>query len=171
MIKDYISPDSILRKENNNLNLVISSMKFVNNLKSHGIVERKSYEHFHIPLINKNLVRHFIRGYFDGDGSVYKDRNSLRVSICSITDTILLDIQKVLSLNGIESKINIEKRENKAFKVPTGYSSNCKNMCRLYIRKKNSLKLLFEFLYKDSQIHLNRKFNIFQSHINTEVNN
>ena len=36
-----------------------------------GVVENKTYKELHIPKqIPNELIKHFIRGYFDGDGSL-----------------------------------------------------------------------------------------------------
>ena len=32
--------------------------------------ENKTYSENHLPNIREDLIRHFIRGYFDGDGTV-----------------------------------------------------------------------------------------------------
>lgn len=46
----------------------ITSNQLYNSLIKHGCIDRKS-KIIRIPDIDKNLIRHFIRGYFDGDGS------------------------------------------------------------------------------------------------------
>lgn len=41
--------------------------------EKYGIIQRKTYNKdfiFHFNTIPLNLIRHFVRGYFDGDGSV-----------------------------------------------------------------------------------------------------
>ena len=50
--------------------LCVGSNKMCRDLISHGCVQRKTYI-LKFPDIDEYLVRHFIRGYFDGDGSVY----------------------------------------------------------------------------------------------------
>ena len=46
-----------------------------------GFGYNKTYAELHIPNIPRELIRHFVRGYFDGDGcitgGVYKDKNKL----------------------------------------------------------------------------------------------
>lgn len=171
-IRDYLLPDLILRKDKSSLILKISSVDFKNNLISHGITKNKSYTDFSIPPINKELQRHFIRGYFDGDGTVYMDGKYLRFNICSITMTILTEISLIFNEFHIESKINTEIREGKLLLNPQGkYSTNYKNMHRLLVRKNESLYKLFNFLYKDATIYLERKYQKFYKYVNTEVNN
>ena len=169
-IRDYIIPTQKLHEDRNNMSLVINSKLITQNLMRCGITNTKTYDDFKIPKeIPNHLISSFIRGYFDGDGTVYYDKKYLRFSICSITTSILLDIQNHFILNGIESSINTENRQNKIYKVPQGTSSNCKDMCRIYVRKQKSLDLLFSYLYTNSTIHLNRKYDKFKSYVNTEI--
>lgn len=77
-------------------------------LKNLGCERRKTYNENHIPNISENLIIHFIRGYFDGDGCVcisnktkhYKDKlyeyTYLTVNIVSKTKTILEEIKDFL---------------------------------------------------------------------------
>ena len=68
-VKDYtyeygdrkIKHDSILR---------IHSTKMADDLAKHNVMPRKSYKQFGLPSINNDYMRHFIRGLFDGDGSI-----------------------------------------------------------------------------------------------------
>ena len=46
----------------------------------------------HIPNIPKNLIRHFIRGYFDGDGTIFMDRKYYKSNICSICENFLKEL-------------------------------------------------------------------------------
>lgn len=69
--------------------LLFVSNKMVSDLEKNGIVERKTFKlEFPYNIISKELYPHYIRGYFDGDGSVFysitrgiKDE-VLNVSIC-----------------------------------------------------------------------------------------
>lgn len=46
------------------------SPKIAFNLMNLGVIPRKSYVDHYVPRISKSLFRHFVRGYFDGDGCV-----------------------------------------------------------------------------------------------------
>lgn len=151
-----------LSVEKNAYKLLIYSTEFVKNLENLGIYYNKTYKDLHIPEMDKNLLRHFIRGYFDGDGTVFYDRQYLKSNICSISKIILEEIQNILTENKIESSIDIEIREGKSLKLPQGTETiSCKNMYRLYVRKKESLEKFKEFMYKDSTVCLTRKFKKF----------
>lgn len=122
----------------------------------------------HIPFdkIPKDLLRHFIRGYFDGDGTVFKDRKYLKTNICSICKEMLLDIQKIYIENNIESRINVEIRYGKKCIDPQGnISKTHKDMFRLYVSKKHEIYKLYNFMYDNSNIYLERKFKKFKDNI------
>ena len=162
-VRDYICPEATI----NNKNLYICSKECYDNLRSiYKIETDKSHQNFSIPNMEVHLKRHFIRGYFDGDGTIYKDgkNSALRFNICSITENILKDIQEVLNSHNIETTYNCENRSKKIFYNPQGaVIKNPANMYRVKVSKKESLKRLFEFLYQDSTIFLERKHSIFNN--------
>ncbi len=103
-----------LKKNNKNvISYKIYSEVFMQNIISLGITPNKTYSQMHIPKMKTYLIRHFIRGYFDGDGTIFKDRKWLKSNICSISKSILLEIQKFLLKNNIESTIDTEIRQGK----------------------------------------------------------
>lgn len=86
LYKDVISPDArlfsinkgtennIIRVkkiiDNGSIGVDITSSILVTDLVNLGIGYGKTKKGWTMPNIPKNLIRHFIRGYFDGDGSV-----------------------------------------------------------------------------------------------------
>lgn len=118
----------------------IYSKKMVNNLYNLGCIQNKSLI-LKPPIINDNLVRDFIRGYFDGDGSVYYDKKRDRY-IFSILGT-----NEVLSwiCNKIDIKAHIRNAK---------CNSSCKEM---RVNKKEDLIKIYNYVFKDSNIFLNRK--------------
>jgi hypothetical protein len=65
--------------------VTVYSNVMVNKLFELGCFNNKTQK-IRLPNLNKDLMHHFIRGYFDGDGSVSKVKNrtnSFTVSICS----------------------------------------------------------------------------------------
>jgi len=65
--------------------VTVYSNSLVNKLFELGCVNNKTQK-IRLPNLNDNLMNHFIRGYFDGDGSISKVKNrpnSFVVSICS----------------------------------------------------------------------------------------
>jgi intein/homing endonuclease len=133
--------------------LNIYSQKAVEDIRELGFPFHKTYEGFNIPHMDKHLIWHFIRGYFDGDGSfAYTEKRRTTppfymnkcysFSICSKTDTVLRDIQSYMAEYGIKSAINFD---------------NIKKVFYLIVGGKNNIFLLKNNMYKDAEIFLKRK--------------
>lgn len=74
--------------------LNIVSKKLIYKLSEYGIGQAKSLT-IQFPDKIKNLINHFIRGYFDGDGSVYLNKEVLGYSILG-TEHFLKGINNIL---------------------------------------------------------------------------
>ena len=77
------------------------------------------------------------------------------------TENILKELQSVLLKFGIESTINKENRKGKIMRTPSGLCLVTHDMYRLYFRKKDSIRKLYDFLYKDATIFMERKKKVF----------
>lgn len=64
-------------------------------INKHGILPRKTYLNPQFPEIEIEYLPHFIRGYFDGDGSIYKTKNKVGISIIG-TKYFMAGMQKVI---------------------------------------------------------------------------
>lgn len=102
--------------------------------------------------VPKNLQRHFIRGYFDGDGSVSKGKK-LKIDIVG-TEKFLQFIQEILNkeLGFFKTKLNrrYKEREDKI---------RCLQICGI-----NQCLKFREWLYKDATLFMKRKKDIFDSY-------
>ena len=141
----------------------ISSAILVNDLVELGIGYKKTYSDLTIPNIPENLIRHFVRGFFDGDGSIStylacekgkKDRVRCGIQIDSKTKTLLENIQLFFKNNDIKFNLIYLKRDN---------------MYRISTSSREEIKKLYLLFYKDSYFYLSRKFNKFDYYVNTEV--
>lgn len=127
--------------------LYINSKKLCLNLKEFDIVPEKTGKEKFLNLSNE-LMPHFIRGFFDGDGSVWKHNNRIHVSFTGNKD-FLEDLMNYLYKEKIiDNKYVISEYENK-------------NVCDFKFAKTKSIKNFFDYIYKDSTIHLERKYNKF----------
>ena len=131
----------------NTVQILITRSNMVNDLIKHGCLRNKSQKDLYIPNIRENLVRHFIRGLFDADGCVTNDRKYLK-TIFTGSDTLIEEIQYILLVNGIINKI----------KNPYYHNNNCVSV---YYGKKDSERI-FDYLYNDSNMYLDRKYNKFK---------
>ncbi len=134
--------------------IVINSKEMCDDLKRYGISSNKTGNES-IPDIPKELMPHFIRGYFDGDGCVTnKDKPSFGFTCAS--EDFLYCLKDLL-----KKEINLLSQ---AKPIPSGYQNN---------RKKNSYQISFggvidvlnfyNYLYQDATTYLLRKYNKYTS--------
>lgn len=125
----------------------IKDKQLHNDLIKWGCVPQKSLKLKKIPNIPRDYISHFIRGFFDGDGSIHylKGTNNYRISFTNGSSDFLNDIQKELSTN-----VSLGKEDNK-------------NTYQLQIAGKHQVMRILNYLYKDSNetIRLNRKYNTY----------
>ena len=126
------------------------SKKHIKEIENLGCTNNKSLTLLYPTWLKKNLEHHFIRGYFDGDGSVgfynrkYRPSKVLKISIAGTLD-FLSGIRKY-----IDNKGSIRKLKN------------------IYVLDYNgnvSAKIFCEKIYKNSSIFMGRKNKIFKGFI------
>ena len=148
---DYkITEKKVGKAQSNTCQLKINSTKMCNDLIKNNIIERKSII-FEPPILNKNLMSHFIRGYFDGDGWItsYKRKDS----------------------NGYRNEVGIiggKKALNYFIDfLPKGFSKYEKYKDDKIIQiSGSSIKTISEtynYLYENATIFLDRKKNVFEN--------
>lgn len=134
-------------------NLTIYSQHLCDKLSEYELSQAKTYT-LQIPELDDVLMRHFIRGYFDGDGcfSVIKrnDRKNPNSKTYQFNITgmenPLRKIQKHLIKNvGVAD--NGLKHRKSTIAVTIHYSG--RNVC----------KRILDYLYQDATIYLQRKYN------------
>ncbi|MCP4363931.1 MAG: helix-turn-helix domain-containing protein [Planctomycetes bacterium] len=75
-LKDALNSSHPIYIDSRNLSRYrINSKRLCEALMKHGIVPRKSNKELVPPQMQNELLRHFWRGYFDGDGSLYITKN------------------------------------------------------------------------------------------------
>lgn len=128
--------------------LAISNKKIVNDLNSLGVFQNKSLS-IEFPtndILPIKYLPHFIRGVFDGDGSVFNyERMINNKKYIEYGLTIISTEHFIKKLNEILNCGNIYKTNN-----GKNYFISFKN--------KKDIKKIVDFLYQDSTIHLNRKY-------------
>lgn len=124
-------------------NIRISSRKLVNSLIANEITPNKTGKEVLPKTIPEQYIKDFIRGYFDGDGSLTINKS---FRICSSSIDILNSINKYLK-NTLNITFNVY--EDKSYKIPffTIDSNNRKNN-----------KIVLDHLYNNATIYLNRKY-------------
>lgn len=93
--------------------ILVSSDKMYDDLVKHGVVEHKT-NILNPPNIDDKLIKYFILGYFDGDGSIYYNHSQYpfySISFCA-TDGICNFINSYFVKNNLVYKeCKIEKRK------------------------------------------------------------
>lgn len=129
------------------VSLSVYSKEMFNDLNKLGCVVNKT-KRIGQPKIEKKYFNHFIRGYFDGDGCISNNKNNKYkiLSFTSASSKILLWINEVFSSNEISSRD----------------LNNLKKYYRLRYFRINDLKKIYDFIYYESNVFLERKKNKFQ---------
>ncbi len=125
--------------------IALNSITMANNLIQLGCIPNKSLKLEFPQNIKKEYLNHFIRGYIDGDGCiafyVYKDNSYFNVTLLGTVE-FLDGVKNILNEFDIKTS-NICAEKSNAF--------------RLGIYGQDNLGKLFNFLYKDANIFLERK--------------
>ena len=92
-----------------------SSVKIKQRLANFGIIPNKTYESFFPQNIPNEYLIDFIRGYFDGDGSVSMAGSSLRFQICAYNKKTLENFINFFYEKYTIPKVNIARPEQFCF--------------------------------------------------------
>jgi hypothetical protein len=169
VLKNRIKPEGTLNYYNRNnikwkncKRFSIHNKTIVKDLNFWGVVERKTYSELSIPKIDNSLIRHFIRGFLDGDGFIsftesnYKKRDgytnySVRkvVGFTNSSKKLLEEISNIL-----EKELEIDPGK---FYNTNGTGSTVNSYSLWFFRTKDLFKII-DYLYKDSTIFFKRKY-------------
>lgn len=128
----------------------VYSIKMVSDLIRHGCTPKKSLK-IRLPYssVPNSLMRHFLRGVFDGDGCLSINKNNSRYKVNLIGYYLFIKDVKEYLFN--ELNINTSLRQERRSKSKEVYDIT-------YSARQDVVKLV-NFLYKDSTIYLDRKYN------------
>lgn len=151
-IKEKIQPsskiyiyDRINKKTKNQYSVAhvtFSSKKLIKDLTDMGCVKNKTYKEIKVPNISQEFYADFIRGVFDGDGSIYitKDNKKFGCYICCSSISFIKDLQSMLGFGKINTK---------------DYPF------RITFNNKKDIKKFFDYIY-NGNFYLIRKFKKFK---------
>jgi hypothetical protein len=149
-IKNKVKVSKTNYKDYKRCRIMVGNKKVWNDLNNIGCTPNKSLtlSFPNLSIFSDNtLIRHFIRGYFDGDGCISycnKEHNRMMISILG-TSEFLKELQNCLPVKKL-NKITKEKNHfNLAFSNKTGY-----DICK--------------YLYENSTIYLDRKYNKYKEY-------
>jgi intein-encoded DNA endonuclease-like protein len=136
--------------------LSFCSQHFSNRLASLGCIQNKSLK-LRFPDLEPDLIRHFVRGYFDGDGCLYHNLKSNQIMIAIIsTESFCISLQEIcLKFLDIKPQKLANHPNNPITKI-------------FRITGKHKISKFLTWIYDKSSICLDRKFNKYltlQSHL------
>lgn len=138
------------KKSTKSYRIAICSEKIASDLNKLGCTQCKSLT-LKFPTeeqVPKELIHHFMRGYFDGDGSitVNSEKKFYVMSVLGTSD--FLDKYEKILLDAIKKdKPNKRTHNGQALGIQYG--------------GKLQIKKIYNFLYRDATIYLDRKYNKF----------
>lgn len=138
-----------------------SSAEMKEALACYNIKPNKTYDFdFKLPFgkIPEELQRHFIRGFFDGDGCFIDGR----VEFITTSISFALQIAQKFE-DEFNCYTSMRQRKTKNVIEYMFYFHNKYKNRKLFLQK------VYEWFYKDSTIFLNRKKKKFEMFLNTEV--
>lgn len=131
----------------------IDSKESIEKFEKLGIVENKSLIVEFPSYLNDELLRHFIRGVFEGDG--YIGINRIEQSKCiKFFSASILFINKLQEILNKKLKINSKIKENK---------TETNSLYVLSFYKKEDILKFKEYIYKDCEMFLKRKYEKFNT--------
>lgn len=136
-----------------------SDKNMANKLRDYGIVPFRKQDLLTMPIIPDGLIRHYIRGYIDGDGTISKSvSHSVYHEKEYFYDQLILSIIGPMDfLNDIIRTVNIEKYSFQ--KSKTEY------LFYLKIYSKAEVNKLYKYFYDNITICLNRKRQIWDDYL------
>ncbi len=142
--RTYKNKEGRIRRNSKKALLKIHSKKCVKDIINLGCMPKKSLivKFPSYDIIPENLFRHFIRGYFDGDGTSYHSKKSSSASLGFLGSNDFCNGLKTYIFN----KLSIN------FSIGSKGKISCAS-----IYKGESIKKIYGWMYSDSTIFLNRK--------------
>lgn len=129
--------------------LSITNKQLHNSLIDKGVIPNKSLKLEFPNYLDDHLIPHFIRGYLDGDGHISKNSKEKRISIIS-TVNFCNTLKSI-----IKNKLNVH--------CSISYCHGKKEVSTrsLGIAGGHQVKKFLDWIYNDSDLYLNRKYEIY----------
>ena len=137
-------PDGFRKKQTKSAKILVYSQQMYNDLNQY--FERDKTYTAKFPELPKHLIRHFIRGYFDGDGCLTFTQKTFQVGFVSASQDFYIGLKDALGQNSFHPW---EKNEIN------------KHGTKMYYMRLNRLEEKYRFLdwiYNDCSIYLDRKY-------------
>lgn len=149
--KKFINLENEIKVDDQRCRIVFNNKHLWNALNDLGCIPNKSQYDIDFPEIPNSLIRHFMRGYFDGDGCISRKINKNSVAILTNvigSESFLNTFEKYLSFSKPVTR-TIDKRWTSEF-------------TRQLVFKQDESMYLIKFLYDNSNIYLDRKYKLYE---------
>lgn len=134
--------------------ILLNSKEMVADLTKKGCPKKKTFL-IRFPsedIVPLQFIQHFMRGYFDGDGCIYKRKNKSGVNRFTIVgNTLFVEEYKKVLFNRINKTNNV--------KLYDSLTDGIKSLC---IGGNKQIEKIYNFLYKDATVFLDRKKEKFE---------
>lgn len=163
MLNNKITPTKKIYEQKGCYSVISNNQEDIKFLMDLGLTNNKTYTVGFNYGVKEHLLKHYLRGLFDGDGCVYISKTKSKkdgierlleymyISFTSGSEKFANELSDFLKDIGIESKINLDSRrknlENKTYYV-----------C---IKKTKHVRKFFDYIYDDAHLFLQRKKNVF----------
>ena len=137
-------PDGFRKKKTKSAKIIVYSKQMYEDLSRYFDRDKTYTAQF--PNISDNLIRHFIRGYFDGDGCLTITEKTFQIGFAGASENFHIGLKNILELNGFH---------------PCEYIRVNKYGTKIYYMRLNRIEEKYEFLnwiYNDCNIYLDRKY-------------
>jgi len=125
------------------------SIDMMNDLEQHGVFQNKTFNIKFPNDLKKELYSSFIRGFFDGDGSIYyqKGKKVYRCKFTSASIDFIKSLKEIIKLNvGVDFTI-----------------INYKKHYDLLAKNQSDTFKFMNYIYYDSNIYLDKKKEIYKN--------
>lgn len=146
---DFIKSDVSIKRWNRTplspmSTVTISNVYMTNRLRDLGIIPRRPRLDLTLASLPQELIREFIRGYFDGDGWISKNPKNPFIGFTGRED-IITWIENVLS-----GHLPINQKSPK----------NNKSSFEIAYYGKNVVNTISQWMYENASVSLDRKYNL-----------
>ena len=111
--------------------IIINSNDLMHQLEQLNITVSKSME-MKFPIIPKEYLRHFIRGCWDGDGTVYMENNRIRASYVSGSLSFIESLMGNLEDLGLSKRKLYEHNHSKSYYFRYVSDDDCLKLYNLF---------------------------------------
>lgn len=142
----------------NQYQLLMYSSHMSKTLASKGVIQNKSLKVTFPEWLDKQYYSHFIRGVYDGDGSIYRgyrNENNQPITVTiTATEEFCLSLKEICrDILGINAGI---------------YDASCHNgITKVFtLSGRNVAKIFLDWIYTDSELFLQRKYDRYINYYN-----